>query len=646
MKTYIIGILFVAMMSLVSCNDSFLNLQPTDKVTSEAIFGSSEGVKVFMANLYSQAPIEDFAFTPDKGFNTNGEGGGLKDPNNGCCYPYHITDEAIGSQVESLKGWYPGSEPGAPGNYDYWVPAYKLNRDINMLVDVIPTLPIDKAAKEKLKGEAMFLRAYLYFALVKRYGGVPIITKNAGPSDGPEALNVPRSTEKQTWDFALACADTAALFLGDDDGTRRRASKWSALALKSRMALHAASVAKYWESAPLSGPAVDAKLVGLSAEDAKAYYTQCIVASEAILKSSKYSLYKPTPATPAEAAENYRTIFEDPNKALSEVIFLKGYTLFGANLGTNQDQWGAPIQTTDAWPLGGRLNVTLDMVDMYENYSNPGQSAPIVTTTDGSLDYQGYKSTKTYLQFSKPTDIFVDKDARLHASVILPGSTWKGTQIIIQGGLIKPDGTIIYEPSNNNVGVNVGGTMYYPLGGGPSVVSFSGFYISDGNHIRTGFGLKKFMNQNLKLQGFWNQSTTDWIDFRLAEVMLNHAEAVLESSSGDATLAAKSLNDIRRRAAFSSILPLTLENVLRERKVELAFENLRYWDLIRRRDYHTEFSNRFKHSLVPVFDTRTMKYIFVREKVMNTNPQTFPSVWYYKPILGVGSNGLIQNPQY
>lgn len=644
MKTYKIVILSIALISMVGCNDSFLDLKPTDKVTAEAIFSSPEGIKVFMANLYSQAPIEDFAFTPDKGFNTNGTGS--KDANNAGCYPYHITDEALGSQFESLKGNSAGSEPDAPGNYDYWVPAYKFNRDINFLTSTIPTLSLDKASKDQLKGQAAFLRAYLYFALAKRYGGVPLITKISNPADGPETLNVPRSTEKQTWDFALAYADTAATLLGDDNGTRRSASKWAALALKSRIALHAASVAKYWNKSPLSGPAVDAKLVGLSASDANNYYAQCIAASETILKSGTYSLYMPTPATADEAAENYRSMFEDPNKAFNEVIFLKGYTLPGVNLGTNQDQWGAPIQTTDAWNLGGRIDVTLDMVDAYESYSNPGKSSPIVTTTDMSLDYQGYNAAKTYLQFDKPTDIFADKDARLKASVILPGSTWKGTQIIMQGGLIKPDGTIIYKPSSNVDGVTVGGTTYYPLGGAPSPVTFSGFYQTDGNHIRTGFALKKFMNQNLKLQLIWNQSTTDFIDFRLGEVILNHAEAVVESGAGDAALAAKGMNNLRHRAAHKTDIPLTLDNVMRERKVELAFENLRYWDLIRRRDYHTEFNSRFRHSLVPVFDTRTLKYIFVRENVMNTTPTTFPPMWYYKPILGVGSNGLVQNPQY
>ena len=58
-----------------------------------------------------------------------------------------------------------------------------------------------------------------------------------------------------------------------------------------------------------------------------------------------FSLYKASPANADDAAENYRQMFEDPNRAMNEVIFLKGYTLVGAELGSNQDNWGNLNQT-------------------------------------------------------------------------------------------------------------------------------------------------------------------------------------------------------------------------------------------------------------------------------------------------------------
>lgn len=627
-------ILLFTIVSLMGCSDNFLNLEPTDKISANAIFASPDGVKAFMANLYSQIPIEDFNSTQENGIRFNNIGG----PNNAGFYPWVITDDGIGSQHQDLTWQKDGGD-----QFAWWIEGYALNRDVNLLLSVIPDLDVDQSVKDGLFGEAYFIRAYLYFGLAKRYGGVPLITEIANIADGAEVLNVPRSTEKETWDFVLKSCDEAASLLGDGDGTRRRANKWVALALKSRAALHAASIAKYWNRAPLSGAAVNANLVGLSTSDASEYYSQCISASELIMESGLYSLYKATPSNPDEAAVNYKEMFEDPNRATVEAIFIKGFTLTGVDLGSNQDIWGNPAQTAGAWPHPGRFNPSLDLVDQYENYSNPGQSAPIVTTADGDVNnYNGYQPGRTYLEFENAYDIFDGKDARLRATVILPRTFWKGVDIIIQGGVIGLDGSIILE---NPGSVNVGGTEYYSYGASAPNL-YSGFSTFGGNMTRTGFGFKKFLNESYVPILAWNQSTTDWIDFRLAEVYLNYAEAVVESGSGNTGKAATALNNIRKRAAHTSTISLTLENVLRERRVELAFENKRYWDLIRRREYHTEFDNRHRHALVPVFDTRVMKYIFIRKEATRTPKSTFVTQWYYKRIPGIATNGLIQNPQY
>lgn len=619
----------LALLSMMGCNDSFLDLQPTDKVSADALFGSEAGIKVFMANLYSQLPIEDFNFRPDRGFNFNGPG-----PNNGGMTAWTSDDNGINSQYQTI---YQG-EP----YYAWWDQAYKLNRDVNLLFSVIPDLKVDNTTKKMLIGEASFIRAYTYFALARRYGGVPIITKIASATDSA-ALFVPRSTEKETWDFVLANCDSATKYLGNGDGLKRRATKWTAFALKSRAALHAASVAKYWNLSPLSGDAVDKKLVGLQKADAIPYYIQCMDACDSIMKSGKFTLFKPTPSTPDEAAENYRSMFEDPNRALSEVILMKEFALTGDYYGSNQDNWGNPNQTKGAWAHPGRYNPTLDFVDVYENYSTPGTSAPIITRADGNIDYTGFNKSKSYLQFDKPSDIFIDKDARLRATVILPGSVWKNTEIIIQGGLIKPDGTALIEQDAN---VTVNGKKYFTYGASDPIF-FSGFSTFGSNMTRTGFGFKKFLNEKYVPIGEWNQSTTDWIDFRYAEILLNYAEATVESGAGNPLLATKCINDLRHRAAHTTDILLSLDNVLRERRVELAYENFRYWDLIRRREFHTVFAtNTYVHSLVPVFDLRTMKYIFIRKNVLQSTPMTFSPLWYYKPIPGVGANGLIQNPQY
>ncbi|MET0242825.1 MAG: RagB/SusD family nutrient uptake outer membrane protein [Flavitalea sp.] len=618
----------VAVLFLSGCK-KILDLQPTDKLQAGAIFGDPQGVKVYMANLYFQLPIEDFAYFR-QGFNQNGG-----DPNNGGFAPAMVTDEAMHTEFGDFVG---------DGDFHWWDQGYKLIRDVNLLIDVIPTLNISEPEKAALIGESSFIKAFAYFALVKRYGGVPLMKASQIYEGNAEALKVPRSTEKETWDYVFELCDQAIANLGTEKG--RRASKWTAYALKSRAALHAASIAKFGNLAPMSGDAVSQNLVGLQATQANPYYQLSIDASLAIMNSGEFSLFRPNPANREEAAENYRMLFQDPNGASNEAIFIKGYTLPGNNQGHNYDIWYQPAQAANGWPHPGRMNPTLDFVDLYESYTTPGVSAPVITTADGNVtDYNGYNASTNYLRFDNPNEIFKDKDARLWGTTILPGTNWKGTPIIIQAGYVKPDGSAVIRTKDQIV---VNGVTYHTYGAA-ATSQYSGYDTYGGNNTRTGFSFRKFMNQNAPIVPGWNQSTTDFIEFRYAEVLLNYAEAVFESGSGDATAAAKAINDIRKRAGHTVDIPLTSNNIQRERRVELAFENKRFWDLIRRRDYHTQFNNRMMHSLLPLQDLRALpatKYIFVRVNVPNTNPRTFEPKSYYRFIPGIGSNGLVQNPQY
>jgi len=625
---YIVG--FSLSLLITSSCSNILDIDPTDKIKAEDLFSDPKGVEQYMANLYYQLPIEDFAYFRN-GFNTNGQ-----DPNNGGFAAAMVTDEAVHSDFGDFFG---------DGDFGWWEPGYKLIRDVNLLSGVIPDLDITSQDRARLQGESAFLKAFAYFGLAKRYGGVPLIKESQQYSSNPDDLKVPRSTEKETWDYILQLCDEAISNLGEEKG--RRANKWTAYALKSRAALHAASLAKFGSRAPMSGVAVSQGLVGLNAGDANAYYQQCIEASIAVINSGKFNLYKPNPSSPAEAAENYRQMFQDPNIiADDEAIMIKGYTLQGNFLGHNYDIWYQPAQVANGWPHPGRMNPSLDFVDIYENYNNPGHDAPIITTVDGNItDYNGYTPSRDYLAYNHPYDIFDGKDARLWGTAILPGTEWKGIPIIIQAGYIKPGGQVVIRTTDQ---VTVDGQTYYSYGAaGPS--QYSGFDTYGGNNTRSGFSFKKFMNQNQPIQAGWNNSTTDFVEFRYAEILLNYAEAVVESGLGDASLAATYMNATRRRAAHTVDIPLTVENVQRERRVELSFENKRFWDLIRRREYHTQFNNRMMHALMPIRDLRALpeeKYIFLRVNVQNTNPKTFQTKAYYRPIPGVASNGAIQNPEY
>ncbi len=628
MRKNIGAILLVLLLG--ACSD-VLDLEPTDKLSGQALFSDPAGVKLYMANLYYQLPIEDFTYFRN-GFRINGG-----DPNNGGFAPAMQTDEAVHSEFGDFIG---------DGDFNWWEQSYKLIRDVNLLIDIIPTLDIAEEDRNMIVGEAAFIRAYTYFELAKLYGGVPLILSSQNYEGEVESLKVPRSTEADTWNFIMEECDVAIANLPESwQGGERRGTRWAAYALKSRAALHAASIAKFGNKAPLSGTAVDQKLIGLEASLASPYYEACIEASEAIMNAGVFSLYKPDPASPEEAAENYRELFQDPNIAPMEAIFIKGFARPGNETGHNYNIWYQPAQTANGWPHPGRMNPTLEFVDLYESYDNPGESDPIETTVSGDIeDYNGFDPAKEYLHFSNPYEIFAGKDARLWGTVVLPGTPWKDQQIIIQAGYVKPDGEAVIRLSDQ---ITVDGTVYYTYGG-PNPNTYSGFDPFGGNNTRTGFGFKKFLDQRTPVSPGWNQGTTDFMDFRYAEILLNYAEAVLESGMGDATRAAQAMNDIRRRAGHTVAIPLTLENLMRERRVELAFENKRYWDLIRRREYHIIFNQKRMHALFPLLDLRTSppQYIFVRSFVPNVNPRTFDYKWYYRPIPGIGANELVQNPQY
>lgn len=633
-----------------SCSD-FLDIKPLDRVSPDQVFQDVNGVKAVLATLYNKMPVEDFTYNPAKGFNYHTESNNWTDLGWSTSFYTDESTNSAGTGVEITNG--------------YW--DYGAVRQINQFIESVPVVNISQEEKERLLSEAYFIRAYTYFEMAKRYGGLPLITNVQQIEDG-DKIYIPRSTEKETWDFILSELDNAIKYLPAKveaiEGAKR-ATKWAALALKSRVALHAASVAKYWDKAPLIGEAVDQKLVGgFSHEDVNNYYKQCIEASAELINNSGKSLYKPFPSSPEEAAVNYQKIFEEPtnSEVLNEVIFAKGY-IDGSQTkkqGHNTDVFFNPAQTNPGFWAYGRFSPTLDLVDLYEKYDDDDvrQDAKLETRTDGNESYyisnpgEGIDLNQPYKKYDNLSDIFINKDARLFASIILPGSLWKKVKIVMQGGIIDQNGNqYIYE----NKAIEKGGVTYYSYGGAtPTEYSgFGSFGVFDyANYSITGFSLKKFLQEQKSVSGVLHSSTTDFIDMRLSEVYLNYAEAVVESGLGDADLAKKYLNDIRRRAAHMDEIPLTLENVLKERRVELAFEGQRYWDLVRRRESHIVFNgSTIRKALVPILDLRedTPKYIFVRANTYydnRDNGRRFNEKTYYLAIPGVENNHLIQNPQY
>lgn len=647
-------------MGLSGCN-AFLELEPLDKVSPEQLLETEGGVKALLANIYTMIPMEDFNYRPNNGFNQRGYDGVNETTNLA-----FLTDEATRSDG--------GVGIGYEG-FNYW--PYGDIRQVNIFMQNVEKAKeagtISVADADRMTGEAHFARAYMYYGLVKRYGGVPLIDKvqdDDYADGGPGAVAVPRSTELDTWKFVLNECTLAAATLPDatSGSDLYRVTKWAAYALKSRVALHAASVAKYWNLAPLAGEAVTQKLVGgMTSADADAFYKECIEASKFLIENSGKSLYKPAPATVKEAASNFQALFlNDQNE---EVIFSKAYLngTTNTNQGHSYAQFNILPQVNPGALKYGRFNPMLEIVDLFEDYTDDGtgKSAKIVTRTDGNEDAYipnfhnmnnaSVVNTLMSVLFVKYNDLyepFANKDARLLASVVVPGSSYAGTEIIIQGGFIKDNNSYV---AYSNESTQKNGTTYYALGAEGETM-FSGFNNvnsgEDANWTATGFGVRKYMPEGESMSPDRLSSTTSYIDMRLAEVYLNYAEAVVENGSGfgDKELAENYLNALRRRAGHTDRISLTLESVLKERRVEMAFEGKRFWDMNRRREFHTEFSNnRIRKALVPMLDLRGAepKYVFARVNYFGDETRggrTFQNINYYRGIPNIATNGLVQNP--
>src|SRR5690606_27466807 len=92
-----------------------------------------------------------------------------------------------------------------------------------------------------------FARAYTYFALVKRYGGVPLVdaTIDYPATVDMEGTRLFRNSEEEIWDFIAADLDKAIEMLPENSPAKGRVNKYVAAAFKSRAMLYAGSIAKY-----------------------------------------------------------------------------------------------------------------------------------------------------------------------------------------------------------------------------------------------------------------------------------------------------------------------------------------------------------------------------------------------------------------
>lgn len=150
---------------------------------------------------------------------------------------------------------------------------------------------------------------------------------------------------------------------------------------------------------------------------------------------------------------------------------------------------------------------------------------------------------------------------------------------------------------------------------------------------RTGYYLKKFLNDNLDLQK-GQTVERDWVRYRYAEIVLNYAEAMNEAygsidDNGYGLSALGALNMIRTRAAvglleLSGLSQSELRDAIKhERRVELAFEDHRYWDLRRWEDAEAVLSQAINGVVVGA-DGVTPSVVKVADRVFESKMNLYP----------------------
>lgn len=536
-KYYIAAFLLSSV--LLSCNSDWLERSPKTIITEEQVWNDPKQIVGLLANYYNRLAI----FT--------GLEGNWRDKT--------MFDDAMWSGY-SGEEWR--NQMSSYGNNlgELW--DYYLIRDINLAIENIDeySTSLTDAQKQGFQAELRFLRAYQYFEMVKRMGGVPLITEQLiyDFSGDPSGLQHPRATEAEVYDFIASEVDAIKDQLGNG-GSVTRANKYIALALKSRAMLYAGSLAKYNNlmAVPITTPGGE---VGIPASRAQGYYQASLDASLEIINSGIYSLYKNN----TQLGENFYEIF-DKKTNNTEVIWVKDY-----KQSADKRHWFSYDNIARGLREDNLASSCITPVlNLVESY-------PYLDGSKGTLKNRNAGNTD-YIYYSTLDGIYANKDWRLYGTVLYSGATFKGLPAGIQAGVKVWDGSGYKTIEGENIG-----TTYTD---GKTLVGNSGPHRSMQEVSNSGFYLRKFIQSGAGTSTRGIRSDNWWIYFRLGEIYLNAAEAAMELGQSNAV---NYVNTLRERAGYpaNSLSSLNLETIMNERRIELAFEDHRYFDLKRWRKAH------------------------------------------------------------
>lgn len=475
MKHTIINALFLsAAIACISCED-MLDYQPKDRLSPDTYFKTETDCELWTNNYYTVFPSAEGIYSE----------------------PYDvIVRDVLADEISGVRKPMP-----TDGNWNW----EKL-REMNFFLSRASQVE-DESVRLEYEGLTRFFRAYFYFEKVKRYGDVPWVDRPLGSDE--EELYKGRESRESVMEKVMEDVDFAIANLPEVQNVYR-VTRWTARALKSRIALFEGTFRKYH---------------GLDGYEE--FLQACVNASEPFL-TGPYSIYT-SGSTP------YQDLFTSQNAIETEIILARAYTsaISGMTHDVNGHLTGATM---------GRPGMTRNVVNMY-------------LMRDGSryTDQADY-ATKTFVEECK------NRDLRMAQTLRTPG--------------------------------------YKRIGGSKELAP-------DLSRSTTGYQLIKYLTEEKYDAN--KASTNDMPLFRLAEVLLNYAEAKAELGTLKQADLDNTIRPLRVRAGLPDLdmeeananpdpylsssetgyANVTGANkgvileIRRERTLETPMEGLRYWDIMR-----------------------------------------------------------------
>ncbi len=518
---------------VTSCNDDFVNTKPLDQVSETAVWTDAALADAFVTEIYGGLGLGGFneqmlaSLTDETIFTHPGRG---------------ITTITEARSNPADRGWINGTLD--------WPAMYSRIRAANIALTNLakPQFANTNNIVDRLKGEALFMRAYFYHQLVRYYGGVPLV-------DRPYALGeadymAPRNTMQECIDFIIKDCDEAAKLLDGKSLAAGRATKAAALALKSRMLLYAASDLYDANTAKSKSTAMAAfskpELIALTAGTRAERWQKAKDAAKAVLDLTSYG-YQTNLTAPVDketGKTNYNNIALSRNGGERDLILGRYFINAKQEDGGRQGLFNGP-----------------------NGYHNWAGNTPVSLMVD---DYEMMDGSK--FDWTKPAHAsapYTNRDPRFYASILFDGADWKPRTADVAAK----------DPANQ-----IQSGTYEIVDGTGKKVTYFGLdtrksTVEDWNGSYTGYYMRKFIDPSPAVvdQNTWQQ--VPWPHFRYTEAIFNYAEACIEL--GQDAEARTWLNKVRFRAGMPALTEsgdALRQRYRNERRIEMAFEEQRYHD--------------------------------------------------------------------